>query len=61
MSIFSLFVPSEITEPMTLEDLLDESGDTMSGSLDMDIDFESFFGDFSQQDRASTVMSGEDF
>jgi hypothetical protein len=46
-----------------LEDLLqeDEDGDTISGSLDIDIDFESFFGDFSQQDRASQVMAGEDF
>jgi hypothetical protein len=63
ITIFRVFVPGETTEPISLEDLLqeDEDYDTISGSLDIDIDFESFFGDFSQQDRASQVMAGEDF
>lgn len=61
ITIFGLFVPTEPTEPITLEELLEEDDDTMSGSLDVDVDFESFFGDFSQQDRASAVMTGADF
>lgn len=58
--MFHLFVPNEPIEPITLEELLEED-DTISGSLDVDVDFESFFGDFSQQDRASAVMTGSDF
>jgi|GEM_PF-3157401 len=61
MTIFRLFVPTEPIEPITLEELLEEDEDIMSGSLDVDVDFESFFGDFNQQDRASTVMTGADF
>lgn len=61
ITIFWLFVPDERIEPITLEELLEEEDDTMSWSLDVDVDFESFFGDFTQEDRASTVMTGADF
>jgi len=61
MTVFRLFVPTEIMEPITLEELLQEDEDMLSWSLDVDMDFESFFGDFNQQDRASAVMTGEDF
>lgn len=61
ITILQLFVPSEPTEAITLEDLLEEESDTTSWSLEVDIDFESFFGDFSQQDRSASVMTWEDF
>lgn len=61
ITMFRLFVPTEPTQPITLEELLEEDEETMSWSLDVDVDFESFFGDFNQQDRASTVMTGADF
>lgn len=61
ITLYRIFVPAERTEPITLEALLEEEDDVSSWSLDVDMDFESFFGDFNQQDRASLVMTGADF